>query len=344
MKTVHLETVTDGGCPYNRQILPARHCAADLAARGVRISAGMYHPPDAAVIGMHGLPVPGAERRIMQFKRNGGKFLWSLDDDHPAIPPWNPSHMNEEAQNSWHLAKLLADFILVSTPALADTFGGDPRVLVTPNLVDLAEFPAIPANRVVELPVRVCWVGSYTHRGDVEVMEAAVSAILKRFDRREVAVVWMGQPPPNDLMRDWLNRGLSYQPGVPFSTYHRTLGSLKPDVYLCPLAEVDFNLSKSNLRIMEAWTLGAVPVASPVGEYCEIRHGIDGLLADTTEKWVAAVSRLVTDHQFRLSLALSGRKRVETDYNWLRPECRVPWVESFVRMTENEVPAAVVSP
>jgi glycosyltransferase involved in cell wall biosynthesis len=329
-RTVHLEYLADSGCPYNRQLLPARFCTPDLVSLGVHVSAGMLSPPGVDVMSIHGVPMPGAERRVARHKRLGGTFLWSLDDDHLSIPDWNPAVLGPDGLDSWWMAKHFADRILVSTPALAETLADvRERVLVAPNLIDPGEYPAPPGNPAVELPVRVVWSGSRTHRGDVEQVEPAIDALLRRFSRDELAVVWMGEPPPNTLVRDWLNRGLIYQPGVPFAAYHKTVAALRPDVYLCPLAEIPFNTCKSNLRVMEAWALGAVPVASAVGEYCCVRSGIDGRLVRDADGWFSAVSRLVSDHAYRFELAAAGRRRVAAEYNWTSAECRRPWVEAF---------------
>lgn len=333
-QTLWLSYNDDSACPYYRFLLPARYCAAAFAPLDCEIAASMGVNSDADIIGLHGLPSYNSLMTLARFKRNGGKVVWSVDDDWLTIPEWNPAYPTDEGRDSYWLSKELADFILVSTPAIADSFADvSHKVLTAPNLLDLDVFPPMP-DRITEvrLPVQVCWVGGRCHKGDVELMPAVIDRCLRKLGKDKVSFFWMGMHPPGHLIRDWLHRGFIYQPSLPFSEYLKRIGTLAADIYLCPLADIPFNYSKSNLRILESWALMAAPVASPVGEYNCVAHNKDGKFADTVDAWVAAVTRLATDHEYRIDIAAAGRRRVESEFSWRRPDCHRPWLDAFARI------------
>lgn len=340
MPKAYFNYASDSACPFHRMLMPARFCAEAFKKHGWEINVGEGLPQGYDLYAFHGLPNETAIFEIAKLKRRGAKFLWSLDDDWLTIPDWNPAKPSEQGLAMYDLAKLQADWILVSTPALAATFDDVKHKVVTaPNLLDLSAFPEVPYTRAedgrrnytlaVELPVRVVWSGGVTHKGDVEVVADAVGKVLTKHGPEKVAVVFQGLAPPPELLRKHLHQGLYHQGQVPFPSYQKILNSIRPNVYLAPLAPIDFNLSKSNLRVMEGWALMSAPLATPHGEYNCIRDGVDGRLARTPEDWYYQLNRLVTEHEYRLQLAAEGRGRVEAEYDWNNPKCRRPWYEAL---------------
>jgi glycosyltransferase involved in cell wall biosynthesis len=350
MASIFLIYTSDGACTFHRLLQPARFCAPDFAPLGHVIDVGDGFPEGYDWIALTGLPTPTAILEVARCKHRGQKFLWSLDDDFLSIPDWNPAKPKDmHALSVWQMAKEMADLILCSTPALAATFADvSEKVMTAPNMIDLSTFPywsEAQGERTVSvtLPIRVCWVGGITHRMDTEILVEPVDAILKRFPRDELQVVWFGALPPHKLLRDHLHRGLVYNPPSTFPNYQGTLNSLRPDVYMAPLDPCDFNLSKSNLRVLEAWGMQAVPVASPHGEYACVRPGIDGRLAGGSEEWISSLSRVISDHAYRTQMALDGRQRVGLEYDWNRFACRRPWHELFARVFGCDLPREIVS-
>jgi hypothetical protein len=107
------------------------------------------------------------------------------------------------------------------------------------------------------------------------------------------------------------------------------VNSLQPQIWLAPLAEIPFNLAKSNLRVMEGWAMNAAVVATNWGEYSCIKSGEDGRLCSDPDQWFEALTRLVSDHEYRCQMAYSGRQRAESECDWNNPNCLVPWVKAF---------------
>jgi len=348
MPTLHYKFALDSACEFERCLQPTRFCVEEMAEHGVHLDIGSLIG-DAEWIGFHGLPYKYDDLfQLVKAKDKGSKLLWSLDDDFLTIPDWNPAKMTEDGRAMWTLMRSQADAIMCSTDHLATKFdpywnagfnSGKP-VFSCPNLLDLDKFP-VPKweadnNGFVEtdikFPIRIMWSGGITHKGDLEFLTPALDKLLRKYGSQKIAVIFQGStPPPSQLTRDWLHRGVLWQPGVPFAQYRKITNSIEPHVWLAPLADIEFNKSKSNLRVMEGWALNSLVVASPVGEYNCIRHGEDGLLAkdNSEEAWFEVLERAVLDHENRIQMAAQGRSRIRATCDWnLRPS-RLRWLKAY---------------
>lgn len=338
----------ESACPYHRLLLPGRFCidAVEKAGWGIDIGEGM--PPGYDCYFFHGLPNEVALIEFARIKRRKATLVWSLDDDWLSIPDWNPAKPPELGMAMYEAAKGMADWIVTSTPHLQSTFGDvADKVLYAPNLLDCTLFPEVSARVVrteengdtqkeydfrVTLPVKVFWAGGPTHKEDTAILERPLHRLLERYDPSKVSVIFQGAPPPSSLMLKYLHRGILHYQMTPFQKYQQTVNMIGPHVCLAPLAEVDFNLSKSNLRVMEGWALNAAVVATDWGEYSHIKNGVDGRLVQTEDQWFHALDRLVRDHEYRLNMAILGYERVNRFYNWNVEECRKPWYKLYSRI------------
>lgn len=347
MPSIWMSYVGDSACAYHRCLLPAQYCHDALDAHGWTFTLGDTVTAGHAVYVFNGLPTPLALAELAKQKNRGATVVWSVDDDWLTVPEWNPAHPGEAGMASYTLARGLADFVLTSTPALAATFAAEfgDRVLCAPNLIDLSRFPKptiredgngnsyIDMTEKVKVPVRVVWAGGPTHAGDLEVVTDVLDRLIAKVGRDRVNVAYFGTAPPSKLFVKYYLKGLWHQAMVPFPAYQMTLNSMDPHVYLAPLAPVPFNLSKSAIRVYEAWGLCAAPVATDHGEYACIRSGTDGRLVRTPDAWDSALHRMVTDHEFRAACGAAGRVRVEHEFDWNNAKCRAPWYRVFERLT-----------
>jgi len=351
-KTAYFFYPNDGACNFHRVLQPARFCHSRYDKDWhFEVGPGPAHGKE--VYYFSGLPnVQQSQATLLEvqyLRRKGAKFVWSLDDDWQNIPDWNPAKPNDIGLSCYDIMKEIADWIVVSTPYLANSFSDvKDKVLVAPNLLDLSMFPDVHSEVFdapngtkgkryaieVKLPVRVVWVGSETHKGDVEEINPVLDEFLGRYCgvgvNQQATVLFSGMMPHGDLVRKYLHKGLFYQGMVPFASYHSIVSSLQPHVYLAPLANIPFNLGKSNLRVIEGWAMCAPSVASNVGEYgSTINHTVDGCIASNTQEFYNHLVNVVTNHEYRVSLASHGRMKVEMQYNWLREECRREWYNVF---------------
>jgi glycosyltransferase involved in cell wall biosynthesis len=346
MKVCHM-LYSDGGCSWHRHLQPARFCGDYFRERGWDIQVGEGLGSDPDVFFWHGLPMNDVTTTalLMAFQ-NKGKFVWSVDDDWLSVPDWNPAKPSPPSLAMYHVLKEMADYILVSTPHLASTFSDvKEKVLITPNLIDVTAFPPMdtredekgtyPVMQPPKGPVRIVWSGGPTHKEDIGVLTEALDQLLSKYGSERCVVVFNGMAPPPKLLTKYLARSLFHQPTVPFQVYQKTLNSIESHIYLAPMAAVPFNLSKSNLRVVEGWALRAPSVATDWGEYSCIRNGVDGRLVENDpEAWYSALVRLVLDHETRIQMALRGYARVVSEYNWKNPACRTPWIKAFSTIFE----------
>lgn len=351
-KTMYFFYPNDGACNFHRVLQPARFCH-DRYDKDWHFEVGPGPAHGRDVYYFSGLPnVMQAQATLLEIqhlRRNGAKFVWSVDDDWLSIPDWNPAKPNEAALSVYDIMKELSDWIVVSTPHIAKTMEDvGHKVLVAPNLLDLSMFPEVVSEGYtdkdgrecrayqieVKTPVRVVWVGSETHRGDVDEVTPALDEFIGKYcgikNGNKAVVVFSGMLPDGNIVRKYLHNGLLHQPMVTFSNYHTILSSLKPHVYLAPLANIPFNEGKSNLRVIEGWAMCAPSIATKWGEYgSTVKHTQDGCLAATPQEFYNHLVNVVTNHEYRVSLASHGRLRVEMQYNWLNPACRTEWYAAF---------------
>lgn len=351
-KTLYFFYPNDGACNFHRVLQPARFCH-DKYDKDWHFEVGPGPAHGKEVYYFSGLPnVQQSQATLLEIqylRRKGATFVWSLDDDWLSIPEWNPAKPNEVALSAYDMMKGIADWIVVSTPYLAETLKDVAhKVLVAPNLLDLSMFPEVHSEIFedangrkgkrydieVKLPVRVVWVGSETHRGDVDIITEPLDEFLGKYCgvgvNQLATVLFNGMMPHGDLVRKYLHKGLFYQPMVPFSSYHSIVSSLQPHVYLAPLADIPFNRGKSNLRVIEGWAMNAPSIATNVGEYATtINHTIDGCIANTPTEFYNHLVGVVTNHEYRVALASYGRMKLETQYNWQNEQCRKSWYNVF---------------
>jgi uncharacterized protein (TIGR02996 family) len=320
-------------CHFHRLFLPARFMRQDFP--GCRIVSTTNDPPgEFDVYALHGLQPLTSFGAAGAWLYKGGRFIWSVDDDWKTVPDWNPAKPGDEQMWSYANALRLAEWVLCSTPHLATTFPEQTKTVVAPNMLDLSPAYYPHSTPAVEDggPIRVLWAGSVTHREDVKQIAAGVDRVMRELGPARVQFYFLGMAPPDDLFLDHLHKGVIHRPTVAFEHYWNQIAGIRPHVVLAPMYECDFNLSKSNLRILEGWAQAAAVIASPVGEYRVVRDGEDGLVAANDDQWADAIYHAVTDPDLRYRLAAAGRKRVERDFNWDRWECRGEWREAFAKM------------
>lgn len=334
MRKLLIRNDHDNPCQYHRLLMPSRWLSTEPEFEG---RLGGEHTEASAddVVMQHGLFMPEmfVMDRISPYLHKGCKFAWAIDDDYTSIPDWNVNKLSPNRAWTALVPARMADFVVVSTPHLATRVHTKGQVLVAPNLMDLTSYPCEighPQKNNSRF-VRIMWIGSNTHSGDVKVAEKGLDHILAKYQGK-VEVLFMGAHPPDDLMRKWLRKGLFIEPSVSHSVYNQVLCQAAPHIIIAPMQECEFNLSKSAIRPLEGMALSAAVVASDFGEYSLIKHGEDGLLCKGEDDWAEALDSLVADPLLRIRLGNSGRRRVEAEYNWANPNCRESWRMAFRAM------------
>ena len=244
---------------------------------------------------------------IRGLKARGIRTLFELDDDVWRVPGWNPLRHDFPADVLGRMETILAevDGVVVTTEALAAVVRRlNPSVTVVDNAVPLDLIP--PAWPSHGADVRIGWAGSATHQGDV----VMVTPILRRLlsEHPHLRMTFMGLCPtalawePQVTVKTW----------VPADRYYEALAGLECDVMIAPLAPHRFNESKSAVKFYEAAALGLPMVASDIGPYRVIQHGVTGFrVPNTAEAWRDTLGRLIRDADLRRQVGRQARAWVE---------------------------------
>ncbi|MBS1868413.1 MAG: hypothetical protein JSS99_02010 [Actinobacteria bacterium] len=258
------------------------------------------------VLHIHRFREPRATQIAREAKANGVALTWDNDDHLAAIPKgvYNAKlHTGFEGQRRLAaMRRLLRVVDLVTTPSahLAELFGreGAPAVEVIPNYVPDAW---LAPERASHDGVTIGWQAGLEHQADAE--RLPLGAVLQRLldERADVSVVTFGVRLPLRSDR------YAHVPYVPLEGLTRRLAAL--DVGIAPLADIEFNRARSDLKLKEYAAAGVPWLASPIGPYAALGEQQGGrLVAD--DRWFEELTRLVDKPRERRRLAKRGAKWV----------------------------------
>jgi glycosyltransferase involved in cell wall biosynthesis len=230
------------------------------------------------------------------------RFLISVDDDLWHGPPWAVA---PAALSRFESLLRAAEAVIVPSARLGARVRPFAReiVLIPPTLPRREDWPRRrPRSR--ETGFRIGWVGTESHLRDLEYIGPAVLAWLTAHPA--VTFVLGG-----DCVPSWARahpRVEGHASWWLLPAYYRFVASLDLDGFVCPIESTPLNAAKPCLKPLEAAMLGLPVVASQVGTYAEdLAHEETALLVEnTTEAWLAALTRLVEDAELRAHLSTRG--------------------------------------
>jgi glycosyltransferase involved in cell wall biosynthesis len=314
------ETFDDGTpmpCSYIRIIRPLELAAAQGLLSYALVSAKAIERYTADVFLTHRAAIgslDAAEQLVTHCRRHGMALVYDLDDnlfepapDHPelgAIAKVKPTclHLAASASEVW-----------VSTAHLAGYVSRrNGRTWVAANAYDGELWGEPRASSAPAAQCRILYAGTVTHAADFELVRPALAQLVKKYNER-VRVSLLGIST-RSYEEPWIERVSLDTPAAHIYPVFADCAkrTLEYDIGLAPLADNEFNRSKSAIKLLEYAALGLACVASDVGAYRDfIQHGVSGLLVrNTTEDWVRALDRVIADGSFRQLLQAGARARV----------------------------------
>jgi len=235
---------------------------------------------------------------IPQLQAKGVRVVVEVDDDFDAISPRNVSWPAVQpklspGRNRGHLRRAceLADWVVVSTPALRERYGRHGRCTVVPNFVP-ERYLSIEREPRDDGSLYVGWTGSVaTHPDDLQVTGGGVARAVRKVSGARVAVVGTGK----DVRR---NLGLNEDPLAcgwrEIEDYPDAVAQF--DVGIVPLELTRFNEAKSWLKGLEMAALGVPFVASPTQQYTALPFGFP---ASNAREWERFTLLLLRDEETR---------------------------------------------
>lgn len=172
---------------------------------------------------------------------------------------------------------------------------------------------------------KIVWWGSPTHKEDLHVVDKTLALLAHEFPELLIVKVGCCTAEFLDYMQGYLDQLIIVDP-VPTHAFHGALYQVcrtGPTITVCPIVELPFNLAKSNLKVIESFSMKAAVVASQVENYAKtIQHGTNGFLCNNTrnkdgiaEDWYQTLKTLIKDQVLQSFVAENGFLTVSNHYN-----------------------------
>ena len=246
-------------------------------------------------------------------RRNSRRLVFDFDDavlyrdSYQARGP----HSRRRASRFGRIVRA-ADMVLAGNDFLAScaTAHGAPRdrVRVIPTCLDVDRYAPKPGGggRNGGTIRRLVWVGS--------------SSTLKGLEQRRDLLERLGREFPNLRLRVISDRFPRFDPlpveAVPWSEAGEATAIAGGDVGISLVPDDLWSRGKCGLKLLQYGAAGLPSVADPVGVHPEIlRSGMNGMLANSDDEWVAAVGLLIGDGDLRERMGQAARARVESSYS-----------------------------
>ena len=179
-------------------------------------------------------------------------------------------------------------------------------VFIMPTSIELDDYPVIAEPSSAE-PFVVCWTGSTSTLPHFEHARAALEQLAKTIP---VAVKVICNEPPARPIAGAEMRFVRWSP----EREAQELGDCHAGIM--PLPDDEIARGKCGLKALQYMATGRPVVVSPVGVNTEIiRDGVNGLLASSTDEFVAALTRLAEDPDFRRRMGAEARRTIEERYS-----------------------------
>ncbi len=241
------------------------------------------------------------------FKKLGIKIVYDLDDDMWSVPHYNPA---AKVMRSWlsgfNACAQRADLVTVSTEHLRVMVRKElgklcPRIEVVENALDFNWYQPLKKENKKSQPgiVTVGWAGTNTHSTDLAEMLRVLPELMNEIPEMHFEIAGI-QTPENLKVFGSRVKQRDFIPIAEFGAYWQ---SWQWDIALAPLDENNFNLSKSNIKMIEASALKIPCIASGFGEYqkfcMDSRLLRDTVLVKRKSDWKSKITRLVKDWVLR---------------------------------------------
>ena len=293
-------------CGYVRVIQPLTHPALADTIRLTVTSAERLASSEADLVLGQRIAVQDmelAERIVYACRRRGSRLLFEIDDDLFHLPEEHPESQAYAGrlEAAMHLARA-ADVVLVSTETLRRQMQSyNAETVVLPNYLDdrLWSAPSV-TRQFTPTDVRIVYVGTMSHRKDLELLRAAFRKLDPKYRNRiRLDVVGVAD---GEAGAGWFQT-MPVPPQIAAS-YPRFVDWIQAqncwDWGVAPLLDTSFNRSKSALKFLEYAALGVPSICSDMPVYRDaVRQEETGLLVgNDPDRWRDALERAADAHSW----------------------------------------------
>jgi Glycosyl transferases group 1 len=218
---------------------------------------------------------PMVLKAVDELRARGVGIVWDNDDDPRLIPPEAPKykslggfHAERDFKAQGKLVRR-AHVVTATTEYLAEryTSAWDVEPVVIENYLSDHHFPRDHASSDAFV---IGWVAAGEHRADSQHLD--MTQVLRRVMERDprVHVVTMGVQLKLDPER------YTYHSWVPFPELPAHVAGF--DIGIAPIADIPFNLARSNVKVKEYAAAGVPWVASARGPYADLGSRCGGMI------------------------------------------------------------------
>lgn len=284
----------NSACGHYRVINPLHY----LKLNGANVHYGSYHSMDT-FLKYDYIVAPRQHNpevyEILRFAMWEGKtVIYEIDDDLDAVEPTSPAfyayHPGSKELKWIHKVMSWCDGVTTTTHEMARWCSLNNRnVAIIPNYIDFSFrdwgvdvryddnqdpiLTPLPIQKPKEWEGKVVigYQGGTTHQTDVPILGAQIKKILEKHDNAHFAI-YMSPVQAKEFIDTYeIPEGrYTYVQARHFLDHPAGLHGV--DIALAPLQVNQFNLAKSNLKILEAFASNAAIVTSNVGPYARFNQ------------------------------------------------------------------------
>jgi O-antigen biosynthesis protein len=309
------------GCGWMRSYLPAKYTGGNFMG-GFTMQYNFSEVDNIIFQRHHHIDFVNIVR---EFQVSGKGAFYDIDDDLWTIADSNPAKACYTTDVLSTTERIIENCsgVFTSTEYLKNKLTHlNPCVNVIPNLV---EVPA--TNKEIHNKIRIGYAGSSSHVGDFD--HKLIYALRKLHNKykNKIEFIFFGYVPED--LKDIVH----FVSGIEPQHYLESLNYLDFDISLIPLADTEFNKSKSNLKWLDSSICKACPVISDVFCYADAEDGVTGIKV-RKDKWFDTLESLINDELLRKTIAQQSYDHVLEHYTWLNAKNKQ--TEVYASITKGE--------
>lgn len=192
----------------------------------------------------------------------------------------------------------------------------NPNCRILPSSVNLDKFKAtettISNSTTLRDVIRIGWLGSSSTANYLELLITPFQKLVQSGNKIELHLYGIEEHLPIKNKFNFLtNKSIAFytDDNIP-----EILGSV--DICVMPLFDTEWEKGKCAMKALLYMAAGKPTVASAVGEVKNIiEDGNNGLLAKNQTDWYKKLFDLVTNHEYRHQLGITGRVTIENHFS-----------------------------
>ena len=276
--------------------------------------------------------------RMIYAKSRGIKTIFEIDDDLLNTPkefekPYE-FYSQTEVQDQIKAYMQHADAIITSTYPLACSIApycDKVPKFVVPNGIDTGTWEVGLNTKIYRGPgnetVTIGWMASGSHAYDANLVSMALGRVMSDNPNVNIHMIgWVGfdQFPWAKQFKD----RVKIDSWILYDDLPKNMANW--DIGIAPLIDNPFNVSKSDVKVLQYWAAGIVPVVTPLAPYAKtIDDRQNGMFANSEQEWYDRLTELVRNPALRRNMMVRG---VNDAKSRSMDKMAAHWVDVFDRI------------